>query len=45
VAARAGLLVGTCVLTMFLVGLISNRIGAFYLTWSEAWADIGPALR
>ena len=45
VAGRTLLLISACALAAILVGLIGNRIGAFYLTWSEAWADIGPALR
>ncbi|WKR21419.1 hypothetical protein AIF0345_1330 [Actinomyces israelii] len=44
-AVRTLLLVSACVLAALLVGLIGNRIGAFYPTWALAWADIGPALR
>ena len=43
-AVRTLLLVSACVLAALLVGLIGNRIGAFYPTWALAWADIGPAL-
>ena len=44
-AAKTLLLASACVLAALLVGLIGNRIGAFYPTWELAWADIGPALR
>ena len=44
-AAKTLLLASACVLAALLVGLIGNRIGAFYPTWALAWADIGPALR
>ena len=44
VAARTLLLISACALAAILVGLIGNRIGAFYPTWGLAWADIGPAL-
>jgi len=44
VAGRTLLLISACVLAAILVGLIGNRIGAFYPTWGLAWADIGPAL-
>ena len=43
-AARTLLLIGACSLAAILVGLIGNRMGAFYPTWGLAWADIGPAL-
>lgn len=44
VAGRTLLLISACALAAILVGLIGNRIGAFYPTWGLAWADIGPAL-
>jgi len=33
-----------CALTTLTIGLVVNRIGGFYPTWSVAWENIGPAL-
>ena len=43
-AAGAVLLLAACALTTLTIGLVVNRIGGFYPTWSVAWENIGPAL-
>ena len=43
-AVGAVLLLVACALTTLTIGLVVNRIGGFYPTWSVAWENIGPAL-
>jgi len=43
-AVGAVLLLAACALTTLTIGLVVNRIGGFYPTWSVAWENIGPAL-
>ena len=39
-----GLIVASCLVVALLAGVVANRLGDFYPSWSLAWSDLGTAL-
>ena len=41
---RSVVLVAACLVAAFFVGVVANRLGGFYPSWSLAWDDLGGSL-
>lgn len=42
--ARTLVIVASCLVVALLAGVVANRLGDFYPSWSLAWSDLGTAL-